>query len=184
MRLERNEMDKKDLPINELIEAFQRNPSNDIFEDIYDRYSSFVYKNCLTLTASEADAQDISQDIWINLYFGLEKFRFESSFSFWLKRITVNRCLNYLKKRKKLEFSDAIEEIENGTHPDINHSVDVTKLLSQLSIEIRVLLSLKYLFEYSYEEIAEITGIRVSAVKMRISRAKDKLVDYSLHSNA
>ena len=177
-------MIEPDLPINELIETFQRTPSNDIFEHIYDRYSSFVYRNCLTLTANEADAQDISQDIWINVYFGLEKFRFESSFSVWLKRITVNRCFNYLKKNKKLDFSDVIEEIENGTHPDVNHSIDVTKLLSQLSIQVRVLLTLKYIFEYSYEEIAHIAGIHVSAVKMRISRAKDKLIDYSLNSDS
>jgi len=177
-------MFEKDSPDKDLILSFQKTQSNKTFEFIYDRYASFVYRRCLLMTDSEADAQDLTQEIWIKVYFALDNFRFESRFSTWLSRITINRCINYLKKREKFVFSEEIEEIENGSLPDINHSLDVTKLLSRLSIGKKALLTLKYIDGVSYEEIAEITGIRVSAVKMRIARAKKKLIQFSLETNS
>jgi len=132
------------------------------------------------MTESEADAQDLTQEIWVKVYFALDNFRFESRFSTWLSRITINRCINYLKRRGKLVFSENIEEVENGSLPKINHCLDVTKLLSRLSKETKALLTLKYIDGVSYEEIAEVVGIGVSAVKMRIARAKKKLIQYSL----
>ena len=172
-------MVKKDPTDNDLILSFQQTQSNKVFESIYDRYSPFVYRKCLLMAGSEADAQDLTQEIWIKVYFALDKFRFESGFSTWLSRITINRCINYLKKREKFVSSEEIEEIENGSLPDINHSLDVTKLLSRLSIGTKALLSLKYVEGLSYEEIAESTGIGVSAIKMRIARAKKELIRYS-----
>ena len=175
----KNFMVEKNPTDKELILSFQQTQSNNVFECIYDRYSLFVYRKCLLITGSEVDAQDLTQEIWIKVYFTLDKFRFESNFSTWVSRITVNRCINYLKKRGKFVSSDDIEEIENGSLPDINDSLDVTKLLSRLSIGTKALLSLKYVEGLSYEEIAEATGIGVSAVKMRIARAKKELIKYS-----
>jgi RNA polymerase sigma-70 factor (ECF subfamily) len=171
-------MVEKDPTDKELIQSFQQTQSNKTFEFIYDRYAPFVYRKCLLMTGSESDAQDLTQDVWINVYYGLDKFRFESKFSTWLSRITINRCINYLKKQGKLDFSKDVEEIKNGSLPEINLCLDVTKLLSRLSITTRVLLTLKFIEGLSYEEIAENTGIGVSAIKMRISRAKKDLVKY------
>jgi len=173
-------MFEKDSPDEDLILSFQKTQSNKTFEFIYDRYASFVYRKCLFMTESEADAQDLTQEIWVKVYFALDNFRFESRFSTWLSRITINRCINYFKRRGKLVFSGDIGESENGSIPKINHFLDVTKLLSRLSKETKALLILKYIDGVSYEEIAEITGIRVSAVKMRIARAKKKLIQFSL----
>lgn len=161
----------------ELIRSFVQTRSNQAFESIYDRYSTFVYRKCLILAENEQDAQDLAQDIWIKVYFALDGFRFESSFSTWLRRITVNRCINYLKTKGRFISSEGVEE--DGIQPTINNHLDVTKLLSQLSKETRVLLTLKYVEGYSYEEIAEITTMGVSAVKMRINRAKEELVKYT-----
>ena len=77
-------------------------------------------------------------------------------------------------------FSEDIEEGANGSFSDMNHIFDVTKLLSRLSIKNKVLLTLKYVDEFSYEAISELTGMGVSAVKMRIARAKKELIKYSL----
>ncbi|MEA1970100.1 MAG: RNA polymerase sigma factor [Thermodesulfobacteriota bacterium] len=162
----------------DLILSFQQTQSQKTFEILYDRYASFVYRKCLIMTESEVDAQDLTQEIWIKAYFALDTFRFESKFSTWLGRITINTCINYLKKRGKFVFSGDIEESENGSLPNIDDCLDVTKLLSQLSIEIKVLLTLKYVEGLSYEEIAEASGIGVSAVKMRIARAKKQLIKY------
>ena len=161
----------------ELIRSFIQTRSNQVFESIYDRYSTFVYRKCLILTENEQDAQDLAQDIWIKVYFALDGFRFESSFSTWLRRITVNRCINYFKTKGRFISSEDVEE--DGIQPTINNHLDVTKLLSQLSKETKILLTLKYVEGYSYEEIAEITTIGVSAVKMRINRAKEELVKYT-----
>ncbi|MBC8462541.1 MAG: RNA polymerase sigma factor, partial [Deltaproteobacteria bacterium] len=127
-------MVEKDTDVRDLILSFQQTKSNQIFESIYDRYSPFVYRKCLLMAGSEADAQDLTQEIWIKVYFALDKFRFESGFSTWLTRITINRCINHLKRQGKLIFSEESENIQNGSLPDINHSLDVTKLLSRLSI--------------------------------------------------
>ena len=172
-------MVEKDHTDKELIQSFQQTQSKKTFEFIYDRYAPFVYRKCLLMTGSEPDAQDLTQEVWIKVFFGLDKFRFESKFSTWLSRITINRCINYLKRQGKLDFSEDVEEITNGSLPEINLCLDVTKLLSRLSITTKVLFTLKYIEELTYEEIAETTGTGVSAIKMRISRAKKDLIKYS-----
>lgn len=163
----------------ELILSFLRTRSNKIFELIYDKYSSFVYRKCLSLTESEQDAQDLAQNVWIKVYFALDGFRFESKFSTWLRSITVNICINHLKTKEHFKFSDDVEENEKVALQNINNHLDVTKLLSRLSKYTRIVLTLKYVEGYSYEEIAETTGLGVSAVKMRISRAKKELLRYT-----
>ena len=176
-------MFEKDSSDKDLVLSFQKTHSEKIFEYLYDRYVSFVYRKSLLLTGSEADAQDLTQDIWVKVYFGLDSFRLESKFSHWLNRITINSCINYLKRRDKLFFTEDIEESTNGSFSEMNHIFDVTKLLSRLSMLEKVLLTLKYVDEFSYEEISENSGIAVSAVKMRIARAKKKLIKYSSATN-
>ena len=171
---------RKDSSDEDLVLSFQKTQSEKIFEYLYDRHASFVYSKSLLLTGSEADAQDVTQEIWVKVYLGLNSFRLESKFSRWLNRITINSCINYLKRRDKLFFSEDIEEGANGSFSDMNHIFDVTKLLSRLSIKNKVLLTLKYVDEFSYEAISELTGMGVSAVKMRIARAKKELIKYSL----
>jgi len=81
---------EKDSTDKDLILSFQKTQSNKTFEFIYDRYASFVYRKCLLMTDSKADAQDLTQEIWIKVYFALDNFRFESRYSTWLSRITIN----------------------------------------------------------------------------------------------
>jgi RNA polymerase sigma factor (sigma-70 family) len=169
----------KDASDEDLVLSFQKTQSEKVFEYLYDRHASFVYRRSLLLTGSEADAQDLTQEIWTKVYFGMNNFRLESKFSHWLNRITINSCINFLKRRDKLFFSEDIERSANGSLAELNHILDVTKLLSQLSKGMKMLLTLKYVDELSYEEISELTGIGVSAVKMRIARAKEELIKYS-----
>lgn len=136
------------------------------------------------MTDSEVDAQDLTQEIWIKVYYALDRFRFESKFSTWLSRITINKCINHLKRAGKLVFSEDIEKSENGSLPDLNNCLDVTKLLSQLSNNNKTLLILKYVDGFSYEKIAEITGLGLSATKMRIARAKKELNQYLNKTNS
>jgi len=177
-------MVEKDPTDKDLILPFQQTQSNKVFENIYDKYVPFVFRKCLFITGNEADAKELTQGIWIKVYFELDKFRFESSFSTWLGRLTINRCINYLRRKGKLVFLGEIEDIENGSRPGINYSLDVTELLSRLSIAIKALLSLKYVERLSYEKIAEVTGIGESAIKMRIARAKKKLIKYSQETDS
>ena len=176
-------MFEKDSSDKDLVLSFQKTHSEKIFESLYDRYVSFVYRKSLLLTGSEADAQDLTQEIWVKVYFGLDSFRLESTFSHWLNRITINSCINYIKRRDKLFFAEDIEENANGSFSEMNHIFDVTKLLSRLSLRDKVLLTLKYVDGFSYEAISELTGMGVSAVKMRIARAKKELIEYSSVTN-
>lgn len=175
---------RDDATDEELILFFLRTRSNRIFELIYDRYSFSVYRKCLLLTENEHDAQDLAQDIWIKVYFFLDRFKFEARFSTWLKRIVVNRCINHLKAKQHFKFSNDVEKDEHVAAPKINNHLDVTKLLSQLSRETRALLILKFVEGYAYEEISEMTGLGISAIKMRINRAKKELLKYTSPVNS
>lgn len=169
-------MSKNDPTDIELIVDFQQTQSRKAFELLYNKFSPVVYRRCLLMTGSETDAQDLTQEIWIKVYFALGDFRFQSGFSTWLIRICVNTCINYLKRARRISYSEDIGEIENGSLPDPDNCIDVTKLLSGLSIWQRMLLTLKYVEGLTYEEIAELTGKGLSSVKMTINRAKDKLL--------
>ncbi|MFH0972934.1 MAG: RNA polymerase sigma factor [Patescibacteria group bacterium] len=165
-----------------MIILFQTNQEKESFEKLYDKYIDIVYRKCLSYLENYEDAQDAAQEVWIKVYFALSSFERRSVFSTWLYRITVNYCITALKKRKYFfslnELEEAGFEIED-LYPNIeiliSNREDVTKVLSVLSKDMEVLLLMKYAEGYTYDEIAQITGLGVSAVKMRIARAKKQL---------
>lgn len=144
------------------------------FECLYEKYANKVFKQCLIISASYDDAQDLMQEVWIKVFFGIESFKGKSAFSRWLSRVTSNHCINYLKKKQATPSIDKMDEdvpYDNG----IETRTEVTKILSLLSPEDRILLVGKFMEEFTYEELAERMGMGVSAVKMRISRLTKKL---------
>jgi RNA polymerase sigma-70 factor (ECF subfamily) len=162
------------------------------FREIVERYQSKVFSIIYGILRNHNDAEDIAQQVFTKVYFSIRNFDFRSSLLTWIYKITVNECYDYLRKKKvrKLVYeSDFTEEdalrMENSeTARDPRRPVDVTlaqrdlalKLLSRLPEEERTLLLLKEVEGHSVEELAEMTGINENTIKVKLFRARQKLL--------
>ena len=150
--------------------------------ELYRLYSKAMYNTCLRMLGSVENAEDVLQNAFIDVYTNLEHFRYESSVGTWIKRIVVNNCINFLKKKRigGTELTDNIVESYNQVpeddYNDTNLTVEQIKKAVQLLPEgYRVVFSL-YAFEgYDHEEIADILKISESTSKSQFSRAKCKI---------
>lgn len=158
--------------------------------ELYRLYSPAMYNICLRMLKHESDAEDLLQNAFVDVFGKLHYFRFESSIGAWIKRIVVNNCINFLKKRR-LQLVDISERdlpAEADTAPDTPLSLSVAAIqaaMRDLPDGYRVVLDL-YLFEgYDHQEIGDILGITASTSKSQYSRAKKKLksllADQGLH---
>ncbi len=156
--------------------ANARPKAHGYFMILYGRHADRVYQKCLAYSGNEADARDLTQEVFIKIYTGLSSFRFQSAVSTWVAPHAANHCLNFLRARRLFASFD---EVDTGAlqsrQNEMDVKLDLSEALGRLPGATRSLLLLKYVDSYTYEEIAELTGLSVSAVKMRISRAKQTL---------
>jgi RNA polymerase sigma-70 factor (ECF subfamily) len=162
------------------------------FQQLVERYQSKVFAIIYGILRRRNDAEDISQQVFVKIYLALKGFNFRSSLMTWVYKITVNECYDYLRKKKvrKLVYEadlgqDDERTIEN-THraTDSLATVDVLfekrqylmKLLERVSEEERVLLIQKEVEGLTVEELSELTGINANTIKVKLFRARQKLV--------
>ena len=162
------------------------------FRDIVERFQAKVFSIIYGILRNRNDAEDIAQQVFAKVYFSLPNFDFRSSLLTWIYKITVNECYDYLRKKKvrKLVYeSDFSEEesqrIQNSeastdTEPLIDERLAqrdlVMKLLEKVSEEDRNLILLKEVEGHSVEELAEMTGMNENTIKVKLFRARQKLV--------
>jgi len=162
------------------------------FREIVERYQSKVYSIIYGILRNHNDAEDIAQQVFAKVYFSIPNFDFRSSLLTWIYKITVNECYDYLRKRKvrKLVYeSDLPEEDDqrvqlNEPARDQSPPIDdvvarrdlALKLLAKLPPEERDLLLLKEVEGHSVEELAEMTGINENTIKVKLFRARQKLL--------
>lgn len=138
-------------------------------------------RNIVYLTMSNSNlVDDITQEVFITVYHQLKNFRFESQFTTWLYRITVNKCKDHLRKMNVRRIFTPIQEDENitvsGTSlEDEDISRIVKDAVSKLPVKLRMPLLLKDIEGFSYQEIAETLQCEMGTVKSRIFRAREKL---------
>jgi len=138
-------------------------------------------RNIIYLTMSSANSvDDIAQDVFLTVYRNLKNFRFESQFTTWLYRITVNKCKDYMRKIKIRNIFTPLKEAEektgDTTTPESNDiSGIVHKAIGKLPEKLRVPLLLKDIEGMSYQEIAETVQCEIGTVKSRIFRAREGL---------
>lgn len=166
------------------------------FEELILNYEKKAYNIAYKVLRDEQDALDISQEAFIKLYKNINKFEFQSSFSTWLYRIVMNTALDFNKKKKlstvslnetyedgneKLEIADNYETPESALETKISRNI-IKEGIDSLDQEHRVVILLRDVEGFSYDEIAEITSTNKGTVKSRISRARKKLktwlIDY------
>ncbi|HQX83812.1 MAG TPA: sigma-70 family RNA polymerase sigma factor [Vicinamibacterales bacterium] len=154
------------------------------FEELIRRHQGFVVANCRVITRSAADAEDLAQEVFVKAFFGLRRFEGRAQFRTWLKRIKVNHCLNHLRRIQGTVMID-IEDAGEGhramhtppsAHAALQAAAEHDRLMSVLdamSDTLRIPLMLRDGDGLSYEDIAAELGLGLSAVKMRIKRARE-----------
>jgi RNA polymerase sigma-70 factor (ECF subfamily) len=160
------------------------------FREIVDRYQTKVFSIIYGILRNHNDAEDIAQQVFSKIYFSIGNFDNRSSLLTWIYKITVNECYDYLRKKKvrKLVYESDFNEDESlrfeQTEPDPGAAYDTTlarrdlvvKLLAKVSEEDRNLMMLKEVEGHSVEELAEMTGLNENTIKVRLFRARQKLL--------
>ena len=162
------------------------------FREIVERYQSKVFSIIYGILRNHNDAEDIAQQVFTKVYFSIKSFDFRSSLLTWIYKITVNECYDYLRKKKvrklvyESDFSeeDALRMEHSEPARDQHQPVDVAlaqrdlvmKLLARLPEEERNLLLLKEVEGHSVEELAAMTGINENTIKVKLFRARQKLL--------
>ncbi len=156
------------------------------FEQLVQQYQGRIVADCRHIIRDENNAEDLAQEVFVKAYFGLRRFEGRSSFRHWLQRIKVNHCLSYLKKQQgqtlvSLEADDGDKNEAIGKQVTADGQAEamsdrqlISKILDSMSATLRIPLILCDMDELSYEEIANALGISLSAVKMRIKRAREE----------
>ena len=152
------------------------------FDVIVERHRRSVYQLCYRFVGNHEDASDLSQDVFLKAYRGLGGFRGGSSFGTWLYRIGVNACLNRVSVRKPIvEELDARQHVDTRTESPSERvlreerGARVREAITQLPPKQRATLVLRMYQELSHEEIADVLGSSVGAVKANFFHALGNL---------
>jgi RNA polymerase sigma-70 factor (ECF subfamily) len=165
------------------------------FETLVARHQHRVFAVARGILKRQEDVEDISQQVFVKAYFSLKKFDQRAAFSTWLYKITVNECWDLLRKRKarplvyESDFSEeqsrqyTASERETDRGPDTSERMSMRQrldgLLGQLDKRDRAMLILKEVEGFSVEEIAESLDLNPNTVKVRLFRARRRLVEYA-----
>jgi RNA polymerase sigma-70 factor (ECF subfamily) len=167
----------------DLIDKCKRNNRNAQFQ-IYKLYFSALFNTCFRIVNDKEQAEDIMQEAFLSAFEKISSYQENVSFGAWLKRIVVNKSIDYVRKQKN-EFETYDEEIytikdnEDFEITDFKKEELIKSLnnaLLQLPYKYRIVFSLYYLEGYDHEEIAEINGITASTSRSQLTRAKQKIV--------
>nr|WP_282189191.1 sigma-70 family RNA polymerase sigma factor [Maribellus sp. YY47] len=147
---------------------------------MYKLYYKAMFSVSLRIVNDVVEAEDVMQEAFLSAFKKMDTYKGEVSFGAWLKKIVVNRSLDYLKKNKVKfeEVNERTNEIADYQMP--THEVDVKVLhdtIQSLPDGYRVVLSLFLIEGYDHEEISQILGISNSSSRTQLLRAKNKLRD-------
>lgn len=146
------------------------------YEELMRRHDKLMFSVCLRLVGNRQDAEDITQDVMLKIFSKLKSFEGRSSFKTWMVRVTRNACKDWLKKKAiSKQYTDALAR-EPQHQSTMEYREDrLIELLKDLSPADREVLTLRFVADLSLQEVAEITDLSLSATKMRLYRAIDRL---------
>jgi RNA polymerase sigma-70 factor (ECF subfamily) len=164
------------------------------FGPLVERYQHRVFSLVYHLVRRRDEVEDLAQEIFLKAFRAIRGYNFESSFGTWLARIAVNHCYDYLRRVRSSRVSyhwqmteESVRELEAGTEgPRPNGLTQedrtvlkdlVGKLLERAPANDRVILTLKELEDYSVEEISELLKLTPSTVKVRLHRARKRMLE-------
>ena len=164
-----------------------RDGDTNAFGKLVDRYKDLVFTLCLRMTGNREEAEEVAQDTFLKAYRSLGKFKGESKFSTWIYRIAYNASLDRLKKNKHRHRISSIDEKEHYDIGFIESGYDamdkkarteaIRSCLEKLPGDAGFILTLYYYEELSLKEIEEITGDSLNNIKVKLFRARKKLMN-------
>lgn len=147
---------------------------------LYRKYAKAMYQVSRNIIKEEMKAEEAMQDAFLSAFEKLDEFKGEVTFGAWLKKIVINKSLDYLKKDKmyqKAESADELHLLDNEEEFDLSEKIEaVKKAMNELPENYRIILSLYYLEGYDHEEISEIMEMSYANSRTMLNRAKNKLV--------
>jgi RNA polymerase sigma-70 factor, ECF subfamily len=175
----------------ELVRRAQR-ADKEAFEELVRRHQHRVFAVAGGILRQREDVEDIAQQVFVKAYFSLKRFDQRAAFSTWLYKITVNECWDLLRKRKvrPLIYESDLSEDQarqfgapderKAREPDISEKLEarqrVERLLEGLDERDRTMLVLKEVEGFAVEEIAQILDLNANTVKVRLFRARRRIV--------
>jgi RNA polymerase sigma-70 factor (ECF subfamily) len=163
------------------------------FKELVENYRGMVVNTCFGLLHNREDAEDVAQDVFIEVFRSVENFRADSKISTWLYRIAVNRSLNFIRDNKKRKwfqsFDDVMESKKEILNELIYQSADdpgselensqrallLHEAIDSLPENQRVAFTLNKYEDLAYKEISDVMNLSVSSVESLIHRAKKNL---------
>lgn len=154
------------------------------FEELYRRHHRKTYNLCLRMTSSNTEAEDLTQEVFIQLFRKIGSFRGDSAFSTWLHRLTVNQVLMHFRRRsvKNEKVTDDGEMPEQASPDSGNHKrmpildrIDIDRAVSQLPNGYRTVFVLHDIEGFEHEEIARMLGLSIGTSKSQLHKARLKL---------
>lgn len=176
----------------EIIKGIQQGDRK-AFQILVNSYQRMVVNTCLGIVHNHADAEDLAQDVFLEIFRNAENFRGDAKLSTWLYRIATNRSLNLIRNNKRKRFFQSIEETFTGgrnrtseisenraDQPDQNitnqqRSDLLHRAIDRLPEKQRIAFTLNKYEELPYQQIAEVMEISLASVESLIHRAKKNL---------
>ena len=174
----------------DLIQQIRKGNRN-AFRHLVDKYNNMVWHLVLRMVRQREDAEDLAQEVFIRVYRDIHKFRGESKLSTWIGALAFNVSTDYLRKkgREKVIFTGEPIRLEIAM-PETGNPLETLKredikavihrIIDQLPLQYRTVITMYHLEQFSYTEISEITGMPEGTVKSYISRGraaiKEKLI--------
>lgn len=163
-----------------LVEKCKSGHSSSQYE-LYELYVDAMYNIGMRMLSNREDAEDIVQESFVSAFKNLGSFNYESTFGAWLKRIVINKCINYLKKKEvPVVPMEAHEFHLKEDNQEEAEAVDIKKVkagIEKLPAGYKQIINLYLIEGYDHIEIGEVLGISNSTSKSQYHRAKKKLVE-------
>ncbi len=171
----------------ELLEKIRNEETRNYgFNLLVRKYQEKIYWHVRRMVIDHDDADDLSQEVFIKVYQNISKFREDSKLYTWLYRIATNVCLNHLNAKKR-RFFIPVNDVREELYSSLSQSTLVTgdeiqeklqKAVLQLPDKQRAVFNMKYFDEMKYDDIADVTGTSVGALKASYHHAVKKIEEY------
>ncbi len=167
------------------------------FKELVEKYQTMVINTCIGFLHDKQDAEDISQEVFIEVFASLRKFRKEAKLSTWMYRIAVNKSLNFLRSKKRRQWIQNLEDVLGMNRQDQKQPIEMRNpaidlemqeealllhnAINSLSENQRIAFTLNKYEDLPYSEISEIMRVSLSSVESLIHRAKLNLQQKLMH---
>ena len=156
---------------------------------LYKRYVGAMFHTIVRMVGNRQDAEDVTQEVFVKVFRQLASFRGEATLGAWIKRIAINAALNFLRKKKQLQFEEINERLPLADEAGINETDWANKIhgiheaVKKLPDGCRLVFNLYMLEGYKHKEVAKMLGITESTSKTQYRRAKRLIKEIVLGIN-